>query len=152
MQARAVADRDDEHALSDRIRREETPLDLVVEEREPGRAQAMCVRRQVHLAGDRARLELRRSVAARAKLLERRREVGHEEHRRRGVPAEPLVETKERRLVPEVALAKEAGLAVPPDVRAGLEAVDPVDDEVRLDQARAVRRVIAPDAASGASE
>ena len=83
------------------MRREEGD-DIVVVEREAGRAEALRVRRQVEAPSDDPGLQVDGPVAAIAQLREPSIEIGEEEYRDRRRPAQFLFEAEEGGIAPEV--------------------------------------------------
>src|SRR6266545_2397129 len=149
---RALADRDDQHAaLALGIRREESG-DLVVVEREAGGAEAARVGPEVDPPGDDAGLELRGAVAAGAEGIERAGKVGHQEVGGRRVRSQALLEAEKPGLPPEFAGAEQLKLTATEHVRAGLDPLEGVRDQVGLGEVRSVRRVVGRDSARATSQ
>ena len=129
---------DEDRILAGGVRLEE-PHHVVVVEGEPVAPRPEAVRPEVEPPAEEPGREVGRPIAAAAPAGRDRVEVGEEERDGAGVGAERLPEAQLPSLAPELAGPQEAGRPGDriPDVRAGGQALDRVDQEVGLDEGRA---------------
>ena len=134
---RAADGGDEDGVLASSVGRKEVD-DVAVIEREPRRAETLCVGAQVEPAADQARLEIGEPVAAVAEGLEERVQVGQEEHGRARHAAQRLLETEIGRALADIAapdLLQRVGLGAV-GVGARLDPVDGVRVHVEIHEAR----------------